>query len=111
MWGNLHGGVEASSLGAVNSTGRLVVLFAAVGGLSWICWRVAIARADASWYRRMCWNPYVPIAWKPEADQSQIARQLQLLRMRRKRGEHDDAVRARIERHRVKVWARYGPGE
>jgi hypothetical protein len=108
MWGNLHGGVEASQLGSVNTTGRLALLCASVWALSWLCWRVAIACADAGWYRRMCSNPYTPIAWKPEADESQIARQVQLLRMRRQHGETDDAVRARIERRRVTLWAKHG---
>jgi len=48
MWGNLHGGVQTSTLGWVNSLGRLAGLCAAMWGLSWIAWRVGIARVDAS---------------------------------------------------------------
>jgi len=109
VWGNLHGGIEATGPGWVDSITRMliVVLGAVVVAAVWLY--VALSRARAKFYRIFFRNFSAEAILIPQAqDTTWYHRMSLLLNIKRRRGESDVQFLPRLEARRVELGTRYG---
>ncbi len=109
IWGNLHGGIAASEAGWIDSIAKVVLVLAVTGVAAAIALYVASGYAREEFYRLFFrkYNPDQQLA--PHAnDATWYERLTMILDLKRRRGESDDQLLARIQQRYQALGERYG---
>src|SRR3990172_4203889 len=109
MWGNLHGGIAATEPGWVDSVARMLFIgmVAVAIAAGWLC--LALSGARTTFYRIFFRNFSAQNMLKPQAsDATWYHRWSLLLDIKRRYGESDEQLLARLEARRLGLGHRYG---
>jgi hypothetical protein len=109
IWGNLHGGIAATEPGWISSTSRMILVAILVALVAAMLLLLAGHRARISFYRVFFRNYAGQTRLHPAAgDATWFDRTARLYDTKRKAGESDEALLARLERRRIDLGTRYG---